>query len=136
MLLFCNDTATTALYTYGHTLSLHVALPICRSDNRLPACLVDHFHAKRLGLGQLAASAGPGNDQIGLGRNRARYLRAKRLGLRLGFIAAHRLKRSGDHHRLAAHPRRPFPAPTRPWEPLLHTPCPHSAIVRAHKTTT
>src|SRR3546814_5995013 len=78
MLLFCNDTATTALYTYGHTLSLHVALPICRSDNRLPACLVDHFHAKRLGLGQLAASAGPGNDQIGLGRNRARYLRAKR----------------------------------------------------------
>src|SRR3546814_10248493 len=25
-----NDTATTDIYTYGHTLSLHVALPICR----------------------------------------------------------------------------------------------------------
>src|SRR3546814_5382624 len=27
---FCfNDTATTEIYTYGHTLSLHDALPIC-----------------------------------------------------------------------------------------------------------
>src|SRR3546814_20748488 len=26
-----NDTATTESYTYGHTLSLHVALPICQS---------------------------------------------------------------------------------------------------------
>src|SRR3546814_12796183 len=25
---FCNDTATTEIYTYGHTLSLHDALPI------------------------------------------------------------------------------------------------------------
>src|SRR3546814_16669929 len=25
-----NDTATTEIYTYGHTLSLHDALPICR----------------------------------------------------------------------------------------------------------
>src|SRR3546814_3537235 len=28
MWLFCNDTATTEIYTYGHTLSLHDALPI------------------------------------------------------------------------------------------------------------
>src|SRR3546814_20824885 len=28
---FFNDTATTELYTYGHTLSLHDALPISRS---------------------------------------------------------------------------------------------------------
>src|SRR3546814_5431106 len=27
--LFFNDTATTEIYTYGHTLSLHDALPIC-----------------------------------------------------------------------------------------------------------
>src|SRR3546814_8821380 len=27
---FCNATATTEIYTYGHTLSLHDALPICR----------------------------------------------------------------------------------------------------------
>src|SRR3546814_18152954 len=26
---FFNDTATTEIYTYGHTLSLHDALPIC-----------------------------------------------------------------------------------------------------------
>src|SRR3546814_11569270 len=26
--VFCNDTATTDIYTYLHTLSLHVALPI------------------------------------------------------------------------------------------------------------
>src|SRR3546814_1242899 len=29
MYLFFNDTATTEIYTYGHTLSLHDALPIC-----------------------------------------------------------------------------------------------------------
>src|SRR3546814_18010444 len=41
ILLFCylffNDTATTEIYTYGHTLSLHDALPIsspCRSERR------------------------------------------------------------------------------------------------------
>src|SRR3546814_7696579 len=28
-LYFFNDTATTDIYTYGHTLSLHDALPIC-----------------------------------------------------------------------------------------------------------
>src|SRR3546814_1519176 len=29
VILFFNDTATTETYTYGHTLSLHDALPIC-----------------------------------------------------------------------------------------------------------
>src|SRR3546814_18510838 len=29
MYFFFNDTATTEIYTYGHTLSLHDALPIC-----------------------------------------------------------------------------------------------------------
>src|SRR3546814_10681789 len=28
MVFYFNDTATTEIYTYGHTLSLHVALPI------------------------------------------------------------------------------------------------------------
>src|SRR3546814_936242 len=31
---FFNDTATTEIYTYGHTLSLHDALPICRRHPR------------------------------------------------------------------------------------------------------
>src|SRR3546814_18159518 len=29
-----DDTATTAIYTYLHTLSLHDALPICRASHR------------------------------------------------------------------------------------------------------
>src|SRR3546814_14735126 len=29
LFFFFNDTATTQTYTYGHTLSLHDALPIC-----------------------------------------------------------------------------------------------------------
>src|SRR3546814_10360009 len=32
-ILFFNDTATTEIYTYRHTLSLHDALPICRSSD-------------------------------------------------------------------------------------------------------
>src|SRR3546814_15458373 len=31
---FFNDTATTKIYTYGHTLSLHDALPISRGQVR------------------------------------------------------------------------------------------------------
>src|SRR3546814_20976595 len=30
IVVLCNDTATTEIYTYGHTLSLHDALPISR----------------------------------------------------------------------------------------------------------
>src|SRR3546814_18189903 len=30
----CNDTATTEIYTYGHTLSLHDALPISGAEAR------------------------------------------------------------------------------------------------------
>src|SRR3546814_10187354 len=31
-MFFINDTATTEIYTYGHTLSLHDALPICAGN--------------------------------------------------------------------------------------------------------
>src|SRR3546814_15330089 len=31
LIFFFNDTATTEIYTYGHTLSLHDALPICEA---------------------------------------------------------------------------------------------------------
>src|SRR3546814_4324539 len=34
MSLFFNDTATTEIYTYLHTLSLHDALPICKQSAR------------------------------------------------------------------------------------------------------
>src|SRR3546814_7810525 len=36
MFFFVNDTATTEIYTYGHTLSLHDALPICSTRPRSP----------------------------------------------------------------------------------------------------
>src|SRR3546814_20455806 len=45
ILFFFNDTATTEIYTYGHTLSLHDALPICPTEipNRLGlACAFTH----------------------------------------------------------------------------------------------
>src|SRR3546814_13645421 len=39
MTLFFNETATTEIYTYGHTLSLRDALPICRvSPDFRPSC--------------------------------------------------------------------------------------------------
>src|SRR3546814_13743709 len=38
-LFFVNDTATTQIYTYGHTLSLHDALPISRAQ------VLDVLHA-------------------------------------------------------------------------------------------
>src|SRR3546814_20491978 len=40
--VFFNDTATTEIYTYGHTLSLHDALPICRK-RRIRACPLPHW---------------------------------------------------------------------------------------------
>src|SRR3546814_2211808 len=42
IILFFNDTATTEIYTYGHTRSLHDALPICpgvRKSSTSPAAL-------------------------------------------------------------------------------------------------
>src|SRR3546814_1024112 len=35
MCFFFNDTATTEIYTYCHTLSLHDALPICASGRSM-----------------------------------------------------------------------------------------------------
>src|SRR3546814_14855999 len=47
---FFNDTATTEIYTYGHTLSLHDALPIYRVDIVVEAAL----QAARVAGGVLA----------------------------------------------------------------------------------
>src|SRR3546814_13041786 len=59
---FFNDTATTAIHTYGHTLSLHDALPISRviCDNQFA---VDHSFLDRKRrqrrCDRLAEAAGP-----------------------------------------------------------------------------
>src|SRR3546814_19208664 len=48
--LFCfffNDTATTEIYTYGHTLSLHDALPISHRSSRESREPVDMSEAGR-----------------------------------------------------------------------------------------
>src|SRR3546814_2512153 len=37
MIICCRDTATTEIYTYRHTLSLHDALPICGGCRRSSA---------------------------------------------------------------------------------------------------
>src|SRR3546814_19521258 len=50
---FFNDTATTEIYTYGHTLSLHDALPICLEPQ--PA---------RAGLLPLALGLGAGHGIV------------------------------------------------------------------------
>src|SRR3546814_14338619 len=57
---FFNDTATTAIYTYLHTLSLHDALPIFARGHILRA---RHLRAAILGRASLQVTArryGPG----------------------------------------------------------------------------
>src|SRR3546814_16370696 len=55
---FCNDTATTETYTYGHTLSLHDALPILqRSAREEPAQPAGKYSRRRTFAGR---RAGPG----------------------------------------------------------------------------
>src|SRR3546814_1349715 len=41
MFFYFNDTATTEIYTYLHTLSLHDALPIWREDDALGGAGID-----------------------------------------------------------------------------------------------
>src|SRR3546814_16601675 len=42
VVFFFNDTATTEIYTYVHTLSLHDALPICIHMRRVALCPIAH----------------------------------------------------------------------------------------------
>src|SRR3546814_19370197 len=55
--LFCcfffNDTATTEIYTYGHTLSLHDALPISAAPH---AARRNHLRTRRQGEGEIVAA--------------------------------------------------------------------------------
>src|SRR3712207_8621039 len=44
--VFFNDTATTEIYT----LSLHDALPICRTPSRMPCSVTIRFPPRRMGL--------------------------------------------------------------------------------------
>src|SRR3546814_21005466 len=47
MFFFFKDTATTEIYTYVHTLSLHDALPICKEEfGKTPVWMIDITRAK------------------------------------------------------------------------------------------
>ncbi len=59
-----------------------------RTDQGQPAVFVDHLDPEFLGLLCLGSGPRPGDDQIGLGADRSRHLRAKRFGPRLGLCAA------------------------------------------------
>src|SRR3546814_15415101 len=48
---FLNVTATTEIYTYGHTLSLHDALPICRAYERRADSIGDAEHGRGAACG-------------------------------------------------------------------------------------
>src|SRR3546814_18273200 len=61
LFFFFNDTAPTELYTYGHTLSLHDALPICQrlSPVERPALQL-RKGAQGRGCGAVDADPAPG----------------------------------------------------------------------------
>src|SRR3546814_12908559 len=61
-----NETATTEIYTYGHTLSLHDALPICASWEMVmvPAASSPRIEAPAPCRNQLSALRGVGDSTI------------------------------------------------------------------------
>src|SRR3546814_14220154 len=84
---FFNDTATTEIYTYGHTLSLHDALPI------FLLAVIAQLQRQRLAgaiarLGQQRPGAG---QSVGIGRRRI----GGRNALVIADVAGH--ERSEEH---------------------------------------
>src|SRR3546814_11059232 len=71
---FFNDTATTEIYTYGHTLSLHDALPIWEEEEPGASLLED-----RLGFFALVAR------QVVEDHDVARIERRRELGFDVDF---------------------------------------------------
>ena len=66
-----------------------------------PFLLVDRLDAELARLRQFRAGARPGDDEIGLGGDRAGHLGAQPLGDRLGLVARHPLERPGEDDGLA-----------------------------------
>src|SRR3546814_14588167 len=60
MVFFFNDPATTEIYTYFHTLSLHAALPISAYPERAVYCAAGEIEigSAVLGAGQMAVLNG------------------------------------------------------------------------------
>src|SRR3546814_18195492 len=83
-LFFFNGTSTSAIYTYGHTLSLHDALPICGAHRSLGRPVI-----ARAGARAIVIEFGEGGQEL---RLRAEKLRQAFQG-RLPRRDAH-----GIHH--------------------------------------
>src|SRR3546814_4080898 len=63
--LFCfffNDTATTEIYTYGHTLSLHDALPILRARSARRRDRQIRHHRSRCARRRAGGGEGAGRE--------------------------------------------------------------------------
>src|SRR3546814_20604039 len=63
LIFFFNDTATTQIYTYGHTLSLHDALPIFIKRQLLLGATGTHGEKLSRGERILVCSAHPGEGK-------------------------------------------------------------------------
>src|SRR3546814_151909 len=75
LFFFFNDTATTEIYTYGHTLSLHDALPILLADEGLPLTGLDlEGAAMEMVVNGTVASTGVGAAALGNPLNAAAWL--------------------------------------------------------------
>src|SRR3546814_19061975 len=98
LFFFFNDAATTEIYTYGHTLSLHDALPIFH----LP-CVQRPAERARFRHGEQwdrAAHRGDTVERKPLARHFARLLPA--LLHHFHAVARHRSSRHFDHRRAGA----------------------------------
>ena len=91
--------AWVAAYRRMHSRSMQPTAP--SAHDLQPGRLVDHLDAELGRLLELRAGAGAGDDQVGLGRDRAGRLGAERLGLRLGLVARQGFEAAGEDHGLA-----------------------------------
>src|SRR3546814_10273362 len=113
---FFNDTATTEIYTYLHTLSLHDALPISSSPPatlrdgsdtaRRGRCHREGSNSSRRGTAGTESAAGSGAEAGSGGRTRpARSTRRFRT-LRSSFCPEVRRRLRRDHQVRRTHPPR------------------------------
>src|SRR3546814_11972544 len=63
---FCNDTATTDIYTYLHTLSLHDALPICTRSDAVMNKVRPSSPKQQLAIGRSPAEISPSGSASGV----------------------------------------------------------------------
>src|SRR3546814_1153957 len=101
-MFFLNDTATTEIYTYGHTLSLHDALPISwrgreGRDRLSPTRQTTRRRTPAPWLARSACDLAPAMWVVTLGQDRLRAWGAQRVGPRCRAAAGANPSRSEEH---------------------------------------